>query len=55
MNHLLTRPELTDIPYLRHALPRRDPDWIVVTNVALGTAFYLVVVAVLTGQLILLP
>jgi hypothetical protein len=55
MNHLLTRPELADIPYLRHALPRRDPDLVVVTNAALGTAFYLGVVAAATGRLVILP
>lgn len=55
MNRLLTRPELTDIPLVHHALPRRDPDRVVVTNAALGTAFYLGVVAVVTGRWILLP
>lgn len=55
MNHILTRPELTDIPLVRHALPRRDPDLVVVTSAAFGTAFYLTVVTVATGQLIVLP
>jgi len=55
MNHLLTRPELTDIPLLRHTLPRRDPDPVVVTNAALGTTFYLLIVTATTGRTILLP
>lgn len=55
MNYVLTRPELVDIPYLRHALPRRDLDLVVATNAAFGTAFYLGVVAVASGQLIVLP
>lgn len=54
-NHLLTRPELADVPLVRHALPRRDSDLVVVTNAALGTAFYLAVVWVATGQVIYLP
>lgn len=55
MNHILTRPELTDIPLVRHALPRRDPDLVVVTSAAFGTVFYLAVVSAMTGRLILLP
>lgn len=55
MNHVLTRPELADIPFVRHTLPRRDPDLVVVTSAAFGTAFYLTVVMVATGQQILLP
>ncbi|WP_255152747.1 hypothetical protein [Halorarius halobius] len=55
MNHVLTRPELTDIPFVRHTLPRRDPDLVVVTSAAFGTAFYLVVVAVATGELVFVP
>jgi hypothetical protein len=55
MNHILTRPELADIPVVRHALPRRDPDLVVVTSVAFGTAFYLLVVTAATGQLIVVP
>lgn len=55
MNHVLTRPELTDIPVVRHTLPRRDPDLVVVTSAAFGTAFYLVVVAVATGELVFVP
>jgi hypothetical protein len=55
LNHVLTRPELTEIPLLRHTLPRRDPDSVVVTSAALGTAFYLVVVAAATGRVVILP
>jgi hypothetical protein len=55
MNHVLTRPELTEIPYLRHTLPRRDPDVVVVTSAALGTAFYLSVVTAATGRVVLMP
>ncbi len=55
MNHLLTRPELTEVPYVRHALPRRDPDRVVAVSAALGTAFYLVVAATATGELVVLP
>ncbi len=55
MNRLLTRPELRDIPFVRHSLPRRDPDRVVVTSAALGTVFYLVVVASATGDLTVVP
>lgn len=55
MNHLLTRPELRDIPLVRHTLPRRDPDTVVVVSAALGTAFYLFVVAGATGALVFIP
>lgn len=55
MNHVLTRPELQDIPVIQHTLPRRDPDRIVVTSAAFGTVFYLLVVAATTGQLITFP
>jgi hypothetical protein len=55
MNHILTRPELTDIPVVRHTLPRRDPDMVVVTSAAFGTAFYLIVVAVATGEFVFVP
>lgn len=54
-NHVLTRPEFTDIPIIRHALPRRDPDVVVATSAALGTAFYLTVVGLATRHLILIP
>lgn len=50
MNRVLTRPELADVPLVRHTLPRRDPDRIVATSAALGTLFYLLVVAVATGD-----
>lgn len=55
MNRLLTRPELRGVPLLRYTLPRRDPDRIVVTSAALGTVFYLLVVAVATGKLVVVP
>jgi hypothetical protein len=55
MNRLLTRPELTSIPYVRRTLPRRDPARTVAVSAALGTLFYLLVVAVFTGRLSLVP
>ncbi|WP_435197391.1 hypothetical protein [Natronomonas sp. EA1] len=55
MNHVLTRPELTEIPVFHHALPRRDPDSVVVTSAALGTMFYLLVVLAATGRAVLVP
>jgi hypothetical protein len=55
VNRVLTRPELAEIPLLRHTLPRRDPDPVVVTSAALGTTFYLLVVTAATGSAILLP
>jgi len=55
MNHVLTRPELSEIPVVRHTLPRRDPDTVVVTSAAFGTAFYLAVVTIATGRLVLFP
>lgn len=55
MNHLLTRPEVQDIPLLHHSLPQKDPDRVVVVSAALGTVFYLLVVAVATGELVLVP
>ncbi|MEF8799960.1 MAG: hypothetical protein V5A38_05190 [Halolamina sp.] len=55
MNRFLTRPELTDVPLLRHALPQRDPDLVVATNAAVGTTFYLAVGSIATGQPLLLP
>ncbi|MDZ7745811.1 MAG: hypothetical protein U5K28_04535 [Halobacteriales archaeon] len=55
MNHILTRPELTDIPVVRRALPRRDPDVVVITSAAFGTAFYLLVVRAATGHLTVVP
>ncbi|WP_049936445.1 cupredoxin domain-containing protein [Haloplanus natans] len=54
-NHVLTRPEFTDIPIVSHALPRRDPDVVIATSAALGTAFYLAVVGLITGRVILVP
>lgn len=55
LNHVLTRPELTELPFLRHTLPRRDPDTVVLTSAALGTTFYLLVVTAATGQVMLVP
>ena len=55
LNHVLTRPELQDIPVLHHTLPRRDPDRIVVASAAFGTVFYLLVVTLTTNQLTLVP
>lgn len=52
---MLTRPELVDVPLLRYTLPRRDPDLVVAANAAFGTAFYLLVFAVGTGQVIVVP
>mgnify|MGYP000256507910 CR=1 FL=1 len=55
MNRVLTRPELADIPLVKYALPRRDPDPVVLTSAAAGTVFYLVVVFLLTDRLVVLP
>jgi hypothetical protein len=55
LNRVLTRPELADMPLLRCALPKRDPDPVVAANAAFGTGFYLLVVAVATGRVIVLP
>jgi len=55
MNRVLTRPELADIPLAEYALPARDPDSVVLTSAAAGTAFYLAVVFLLTGRLTLIP
>jgi hypothetical protein len=55
MNRLLTRPELTSIPVIRLSLPRRDPTKIVFASAALGTLFYLGVVAAFTGRVTVWP
>jgi len=55
MNRVLTRPELTSIPVFRHSLPRRDPARTVLASAALGTGFYLLVVAAATGRLVVVP
>lgn len=55
MNWLLTRDELQDLPAVRHTLPRYDPPRLVVTSAMLGTVFYLMIVAVYTGDVSLLP
>lgn len=54
-NLVLTRPELTSIPLVRHSLPARDPARRVLTSAALGTLFYLSVVTLWTGDVILIP
>lgn len=55
MNRPLTRPEVRGIPVVRHTLPTRDPDPVVVASAGLGTVFYLLVVAVAMGRLTVLP
>lgn len=55
MNRLLTHPEVRNIPVVRHTLPKRDPDRIVLTSAALGTVFYLLVVGGATGTVVVLP
>lgn len=52
MNYILTHPELRDIPLLRHTLPDRDPVRIVGPSAALGTVSYLLVVAGVSGALV---
>ena len=55
MNRLLTHPEVRNIPVVRHTLPERDPDSIVLTSAALGTVFYLLAVGAATGTATVLP
>lgn len=55
MNRILTRPELTELPYLNYALPQRDPWLVVVTSSMLGTAFYLLLVSLTIGRTIIVP
>ncbi len=55
MNHLLTRPELREIPLLEYSLPQRDPDGVVLASAAGGTVFYLLVVAAATGRVVVVP
>lgn len=55
MNWVLTHPAVAGIPVVRHTLPGRDPPSLVVTSAALGTVFYLLVVAAATGRLVWLP
>lgn len=55
MNHVLTHPEVRSIPVVRHTLPDRDPDRVVLFSAALGTVFYLIVVALATGSLTVIP
>lgn len=55
LNRVMTHPALTEIPILRHTLPRRDPWRAVTVSAAVGTTFYLLFVAAATGRLVLLP
>jgi hypothetical protein len=55
MNYLLTHPEVRDIPLLQHTLPERDPVRVVSVSAALGTVFYLLVVAGASGALVIVP
>jgi hypothetical protein len=55
MNHILTRPEITDIRFVHHALPQRDPDPVVWTSAAAGTLFYLLFVAAVTEEILIVP
>lgn len=55
MNRVLTRPELTSLPLVRHTLPERDPASVVIPSAALGTLFYLAVVFLATGRVVILP
>ena len=54
-NHVLAREELADLPLVRHTLPEPDPERVVAASAALGTVFYLLVVAAATGRLPLAP
>lgn len=54
-NHVLTRPELRDVPVLRVSLPERDPETVVVLSAATGTALYLAVAGIATGQFVIVP
>jgi hypothetical protein len=55
MNYLLTHPEVRDIPVVQHSLPNRDPVRVVGLSAALGTVFYLLVVAGASGGLVVVP
>lgn len=55
MNRVLTHHELKTIPLVRKTLPHRDPARVVLTSAALGTIFYLAIVALTTGQFVVLP
>ncbi|WP_318570957.1 hypothetical protein [Salinigranum marinum] len=54
-NHVLTHPEIRAVPVVRHTLPDCDPDRTVFGSAALGTVFYLLVVAGATGTLTVIP
>jgi len=55
MNVVFGREELAELPVVRHTLPDPDPVRTVAASAALGTAFYLLVVAGATGRLTLVP
>ena len=55
MNYLLTHPEVRDIPVIQHTLPERDPVRVVGVSAALGTVFYLLVVAGASGAVLVVP
>lgn len=55
LNRLLTHPALTTVPVVHHALPRRDPAPGVVVSASIGTVFYLLVVALATGHVVIVP
>jgi hypothetical protein len=55
MNYLLTHPEVRDIPVVQHSLPNRDSIRVVGLSAALGTVFYLLVVAGASGALVVVP
>lgn len=54
-NAVLTHPVLRTVPVVRHALPRRDPTKTVAVSSAAGTVFFLLVVWLLTGWLVVVP
>ncbi|MFB6297094.1 MAG: hypothetical protein ABEH56_01075 [Salinirussus sp.] len=55
MNRIVTHPEVTAIPALHYTLPERDPWQAVAVSAALGTVFYLSVLAIATGRVIVVP
>lgn len=55
LNRIMTHPEVTNIPLLHYTIPRRDPWKVVAVSASLGTVFYLLFLAALTGRLVLVP
>ncbi len=55
LNRVVTRPEVRSIPFVRHTVPHRDPERVVVVSAVLGTVVYLVVVAAVTGEVVVVP